>query len=194
MYLLEAGKMLFCFCWGVPVLFPVLTEKENGSVRLCFVPYFCLLIIHLYNCGSSTPGIHTYLSPSSQKPLLDEAGKGDWKNSLNPYKSKEPLYVFENRTPSNFDFFYTMNRNFKTSWIGCLSYYSHDFFLKCRIPLPQYQVFYIISGFRQLQNIFKYIMSHADLLNELLHGPQGLILSIKKKSFLLVILLFTESF
>lgn len=105
MYLLEAGKMLFCFCWGVPVLFPVLTKKENGSVRLCFVPYFCLLIIHLYNCGSSTPGIHTYLSPSSQKPLLDEAGKGDWKNSLNPYKSKEPLYVFENRTPSNFDFF-----------------------------------------------------------------------------------------
>lgn len=80
-----------------------------------------------------------------------------------------------------FWFFYTMNRNFKTSWIGCLSYYSHDFFLKCRIPLPQYQVFYIISGFRQLQNIFKYIMSHADLLNELLHGPQGLILSIKKK-------------
>lgn len=82
MYLFEAGKMLSYFCWGVPVLFPVETKKENRSVKLCFVPYFCLLIIHLYNCGSSAPGIRTYLSPSSQKPLLDEAGKVDWKNSL----------------------------------------------------------------------------------------------------------------
>lgn len=141
----STGAFQCCFqCWQ---------KKENGSVRLCFVPYFCLLIIQLHNFGCSAPGICTYLSPSSQKPLLDQAGRWLKKLSVSPYGSKELLCIHENRTPSNFDFF--------MPWIEILRLRGYAAFHitlmifssnaeECRYQ--QHQEFWIISGFRQLQN------------------------------------------
>lgn len=64
------------FCWGVPVLFPVLTKRKT-EVWLWFFSLF-LSSFHSLSClifRYTAPAVLAYLSPRYENPVFDQAGR-----------------------------------------------------------------------------------------------------------------------